>query len=92
MDQGSSDSSEWPRNLSHLSGHFELGTPLSSVSSGDKRPVDTKGAIAVICLVAEDNPISQKILETVLTRMGCRCVLAADGAEAISVALSDISE
>jgi len=45
---------------------------------------------AVTCLIAEDNPISIKIMETLLTRMGCRCVLVHDGAEAISVALGDI--
>lgn len=46
----------------------------------------------VTCLIAEDNPISLKIMETLLTRMGCRCVLVHDGAEAISVALGDISK
>jgi len=40
--------------------------------------------------LAEDNPISIKILETLLTRMGVHCVLVSDGAEAISVALGDI--
>ena len=62
----------------------------------------------VTCLLAEDNPISIKILEvithftsiphllmplhqTLLTRMGVHCVLVSDGAEAISVALGDIS-
>ncbi|KAF8592615.1 hypothetical protein K439DRAFT_1378858 [Ramaria rubella] len=88
VDQISSDSSDiWPRTLPS---HFDLGTPLSSLSSGDRKHLDTACDRAVTCLVAEDNPISQKILETVLTRMGCRCVLAADGAEAISVALGDI--
>ena len=47
---------------------------------------------AVICLIAEDNPISAKILETLLVRLGCRCVIACDGAEAISTAHGDISE
>lgn len=89
VDQPFSDSSEvWPRNLAS---HFDVGTPLSS-GSEDKKSANATGDRAVTCLVAEDNPISQKILETVLTRMGCRCVLAADGAEAISVALGDISE
>lgn len=41
-------------------------------------------------LIAEDNPISQKILETLLTRMGCRCVCVADGAEALAASMSDI--
>jgi len=41
-------------------------------------------------LIAEDNPISQKILETLLTRMGCRCVSVNDGAEALAAAMADI--
>lgn len=44
----------------------------------------------LVVLIAEDNPISSKVLETLLTRMGCRCVVVADGSEAISVALGDI--
>jgi len=83
-DQALSDTSDaWPlppRGLSHL----DIGQ--------DKKQRDPSHDRAVTCLVAEDNPISQKILETVLTRMGCRCVLASDGAEAISIALGDISE
>ncbi|KAF8528807.1 RIM15, signal transduction response regulator [Hysterangium stoloniferum] len=86
-DHVSSDSSDmWP---SRIPGHLEIGTSASSLSWSDRRPHDAANDRAVTCLVAEDNPISQKILETVLTRMGCRCVLAADGAEAISIALGD---
>ncbi|QRV87907.1 kinase response regulator receiver domain protein [Ceratobasidium sp. AG-Ba] len=44
----------------------------------------------LVVLIAEDNPISSKVLETLLTRMGCRCVVVGDGSEAISVALGDI--
>lgn len=51
---------------------------------GQSRPCDV--------LIAEDNPISQKILETLLTRMGCRCVCVADGAEALAASLSEIRE
>ncbi len=64
-------------------------------------------------LIAEDNPISQKvngvgldvafgkatdslvclqILDTLLTRMGCRCVSVNDGAEALAAAMADIRE
>jgi serine/threonine-protein kinase RIM15 len=46
---------------------------------------------AVTCLLAEDNPITAKIIETLLIRLGCRCVVVADGSEAISVAMGDIS-
>lgn len=47
---------------------------------------------SVTCLLAEDNPITAKIAETLLSRLGCRCVVVADGSEAISVAMGDISE
>jgi serine/threonine-protein kinase RIM15 len=47
---------------------------------------------AVTCLLAEDNPITAKIIETLLIRLGCRCVVVADGSEAISVAMGDIRE
>jgi len=63
--------------------------PAKLVTTTDKKRLDANDK-AVTCLIAEDNPISQKILETVLTRMGCRCILAADGAEAISIASGDI--
>jgi len=45
---------------------------------------------AVTCLLAEDNPITAKIIETLLIRLGCRCVVVNDGSEAISVAMGDI--
>lgn len=83
-----------------VSEHFRnnAGTPATSVASGDMRKVDEEPRPikterhdqAVTCLIAEDNPISIKIMETLLTRMGCRCVLVHDGAEAISVALGEI--
>ncbi|KAH7105586.1 hypothetical protein BKA62DRAFT_690231 [Auriculariales sp. MPI-PUGE-AT-0066] len=77
--------------------HVLAATPPSSVTSSERRPdkpldktLDKGDPHAVTCLLAEDNPISMKIMETLLTRMGCRCVLVTDGAEAISVALGDI--
>ncbi|KAL7750544.1 rim15, signal transduction response regulator [Sorochytrium milnesiophthora] len=39
------------------------------------RPID--------CLIADDNPIFCKIMETILKRLGCRCVLVRNGAEVI---------
>lgn len=79
----------------------QAGTPATSVASQEMRRVDEepkpmskqeRSDQTVTCLIAEDNPISLKIMETLLTRMGCRCVLVHDGAEAISVALGDISK
>ena len=64
---------------------LEIGTPPTSISSQDvnyDRPVDV--------LIADDNPISLKILETLLTRLGCRCVTVRDGTEAVSCAMGDI--
>lgn len=82
-DQALSDSSEaWPPMPR---------APAKLVTTSDKKRADANDKV-VTCLIAEDNPISQKILETVLTRMGCRCILASDGAEAISIASGDISE
>lgn len=60
---------------------------------------------SLVVLIAEDNPISQmvsdprvvfatdsQILETLLTRLGCRCVCVQDGPEALAAAMGSISE
>ncbi|TIB73070.1 hypothetical protein E3Q06_01294 [Wallemia mellicola] len=64
---------------------IDIGTPPTSISSIDAtndRPVDV--------LIADDNPISLKILETLLTRLGCRCVVVRDGTDAVSCAMGEI--
>lgn len=68
----------------------EYNTPPSSVHSIDLRKGPDPMDRAVTCLLAEDNPITAKIIETLLIRLGCRCVVVADGSEAISVAMGDI--
>ncbi|KIP07024.1 hypothetical protein PHLGIDRAFT_106203 [Phlebiopsis gigantea 11061_1 CR5-6] len=65
-------------------------TPPSSVASIDLKRAPDPHDRAVTCLLAEDNPITAKIIETLLIRLGCRCVVVADGSEAISVAMGDI--
>ena len=71
----------------------ESNTPPSSMhSSIDLRKGPDPSDRIVTCLLAEDNPITAKIIETLLIRLGCRCVVVADGSEAISVAMGDISE
>lgn len=47
---------------------------------------------ALDVLIAEDNPISQKILETLLTRMGCRCICVEDGPQALAATMGSIRE
>ena len=80
-----SGSDAWPHSstLASSPAPQEMSKRSHDVGSVDR---------AVVCLIAEDNPISAKILETLLVRLGCRCVIACDGAEAISTAHGDISK
>ncbi|KAK2466121.1 hypothetical protein APHAL10511_001763 [Amanita phalloides] len=68
----------------------ETNTPPSSIHSIDLKKTPDPTDRAVTCLLAEDNPITAKIIETLLIRLGCRCVMVSDGSEAISVAMGDI--
>lgn len=84
-------SDSWTAAVPQAPGQFELNTPPSSVASIDLKRAPDPNDRAVTCLLAEDNPITAKIIETLLIRLGCRCVVVADGSEAISVAMGDIS-
>ncbi|TFK43655.1 hypothetical protein BDQ12DRAFT_643254 [Crucibulum laeve] len=84
-----SGSETWNSSAGTGSQH-ESNTPPSSVHSIDLRKGPDLTDRAVTCLLAEDNPITAKIIETLLIRLGCRCVVVADGSEAISVAMGDI--
>lgn len=79
-------------SVGHGSHNDSTGTAPSSVHSIDLRKGPDPNDRAVTCLLAEDNPITSKIIETLLIRLGCRCVVVADGSEAISVAMGDISQ
>jgi len=85
-----SGSDHWPATMSHASSQFESTTPPSSTASLDLRRTTDPNDRALTCLLAEDNPITAKILETLLIRLGCRVVVVSDGSEAISVAHGDI--
>jgi len=79
------------------------GIPLESPESRVAMPDRTLDV-----LIAEDNPISQKvsfgtliqgsadkagqILETLLTRMGCRCICVEDGSQALAATMGSIRE
>lgn len=86
-----SGSETWNSSVGYGS-QQEVNTPPSSVHSIDLRKGPDPNDRAVTCLLAEDNPITAKIIETLLIRLGCRCVVVHDGSEAISVAMGDISE
>ncbi|KAL8284258.1 hypothetical protein RQP46_005007 [Phenoliferia psychrophenolica] len=49
-------------------------------------PAPAPRANTIDCLIAGRNPISNKVLETMLVRLGCRCVVVPNGAEAILAA------
>ncbi|RDB22536.1 Serine/threonine-protein kinase cek1 [Hypsizygus marmoreus] len=87
-----SGSETWNSSAGHGShgSQTEYSTPPSSVHSIDLKKGPDPTDRAVTCLLAEDNPITAKIIETLLIRLGCRCVVVADGSEAISVAMGDI--
>ncbi|KAJ1028772.1 hypothetical protein NDA16_001937 [Ustilago loliicola] len=55
-------------------------------AAGANGPVQS-GEIA--CLIAEDNPIALRMLETILVKLGCRCTAVRDGAEAVRLAMGD---
>lgn len=86
QDPGFSATESWSQSIG------SSATSSSPAPEAKRTPESAGGDRAVVCLIAEDNPISAKILETLLVRLGCRCILAADGAEAISTAHGDISE
>ncbi|TFK55894.1 kinase-like protein [Heliocybe sulcata] len=98
--EGSVNSEAWQSSAGQSSTHYEATTPPSSVASVELKDVkqssvDLKRAPdpndrAVTCLVVDDNPITAKIIETLLIRLGCRCYVVGDGSEAISVAMGDI--
>lgn len=44
----------------------------------------------ITCLVADDNPISCKIIETILIALHCQCVIVRNGAQAIRLAMGDV--
>ncbi|KAI8136781.1 hypothetical protein BJV82DRAFT_638165 [Fennellomyces sp. T-0311] len=67
----------------HPLDEYTTTTPPPPPSTGQtNKPLD--------CLVVDDNPISCKILETILHTLQCRCVIVRNGAQAIRSAMSDV--
>lgn len=52
-------------------------------------PAPAEGKRLLDCLVVDDNPISCKVLETILHTLQCRSVIVRNGAQAIRCAMSD---
>lgn len=74
------------RSLSLTTSHLPISTPPGiSPNSAQGTPDRVR---TIDCLVAGKNPITNKVLETMLVRLGCRCVVVPDGGEAILAANS----
>ncbi|KAI7853588.1 hypothetical protein BDC45DRAFT_148991 [Circinella umbellata] len=56
--------------------------PPSTPATQQKKPLD--------CLIVDDNPISCKILETILQTLQCRSVIVRNGAQAIRNAMGEV--
>ncbi len=68
---------------------FEVPLPAcESPQSGPSSaaPAREQPPASISVLVAEDNPINQKVLARLLERLGCRVSIAQDGAEAVEAA------
>jgi len=72
-----------------------VNNPLPSMSAGETASAQqgsgSPSEKSVDCLIAEDNPISSKILETILVRLGCLCVVVHNGEEAIRCSMGEIA-
>lgn len=60
--------------------------PVPLITPTASLPVVVPRPNTIDCLVAGRNPISNKVLETMLVRLGCRVVVVPNGAEAILAA------
>ena len=82
---------------------FDPDTPPSSVSSPSNKHALLPSALeeepatiaqpvstSVDVLIAEDNPISSKVLETILVRLGCRCVVVHNGEEVVRCTMGEL--
>ncbi|WVF70959.1 hypothetical protein IAT40_005755 [Kwoniella sp. CBS 6097] len=90
---GSASAELW-RQRRQVSLNAETGTSPSNVplESPEGSQSFASGVVdrGLDVLIAEDNPISQKILETLLTRMGCRCICVDDGPAALAATMGSI--
>ena len=41
-------------------------------------------------VVCEDNPVSRRVMEAMVLKLGCRVISHADGAEAVRCAMGDV--
>ncbi|CAO3680429.1 unnamed protein product [Rhizopus stolonifer] len=68
--------------------HKKTVEPKETIKKSDSTRSDLNKQIT--CLVADDNPISCKIIETILIALHCQCVIVRNGAQAIRSAMGDV--
>lgn len=71
-------------------GKPERKSSLNSFSDYGRTDQSGNRIKPIACLVADDNPISCKIIETILQMLHCQCVIVRNGAQAIRSAMSDV--
>jgi serine/threonine-protein kinase RIM15 len=57
------------------------------------RPLDVLGTplpVQRLTVVCEDNPVSRRVMESMISKLGCRVISHADGAEAVRTAMGDV--
>lgn len=66
--------------------------PTKDPKNSSARQPSPSGALpkTIDVLVAEDNPISSKVLETLLIRLGCRCVVVHNGEEVMRCTMGEL--
>ncbi|KAJ3115092.1 hypothetical protein HDU96_001204 [Phlyctochytrium bullatum] len=64
--------------------------PSAQSSSQDVLPPGPFGGRPLDVLIADDNPVACKILESMLTKMNCRCVVVRNGSEALRYAIGEV--
>lgn len=72
-----------PHRLDAIIGALALATGNLSTSP-EAHSLQALRQLGLTVLVAEDNPINQAILRDQLEQLGCPCVIAADGREALN--------
>lgn len=72
--------------LTHPIMHHASSAPPAAAPISTSMAAPATRTNTIDCLIAGRNPISNKVLETILVRLGCRCVVVPNGAEAILAA------
>jgi len=67
---------------------------ILNITAGPRyRPLDVMSITRlcmVLIIVCEDNPVWRRVMEAMITKLGCRVVSHEDGAEAVRCALGDV--